>query len=336
MLLDKGVRIFAGLLGLVVISVSASTQDYHHLTSLQALDRNAWKLPLVETKSVSLIALGEALFFEKRLSGDNSIACASCHDPNLGWADGKAFSKGFNGQTLRRSTPSILNAVYQATQMWDGRAATLLKQAMLPVEAENEMNMQIGGLAAKLSAIPKYKNLFKAAYTDGLINTFRISQALAAFEETIVSKDSRFDRWLAGDEGALSADEKSGFLLFLQNDKGACVTCHQAPNFSDDGFHNIGTVDVYGNGADLGRFEVVPVASMRGAFKTPGLRDIERTAPYFHNGSARSLEEVVDFYREGGRFKNNLSPNMRKARLNDKEKMQVVKFLQALTSTTAR
>lgn len=301
------------------------------LEPLKKLDRSAWLLPKIPVKPNGLVKLGERLFFDVRLSGNNQLSCATCHDPALGWADGKDFSGGFEGEKLQRSTPTILNSVFQITQMWDGRVPNLVAQATLPIQSASEMNMPLESLPKKMMAIPEYRQRFQDVYIDGVINVARIAESLAAFEETIVSGDTPFDRWLAGQDDALSIDEKQGFMLFLRRDKGGCADCHQAPNFTDHGFHNIGIVDVSSDNADLGRFQHLPLRSMKGAFKTPGLRGINETAPYFHDGSAKNLKEVVEYYVTGGTFSGFLSPTMKTANLSADEVNKVVLFLKSLS-----
>ncbi len=272
------------------------------------------------------VELGKNLFFDPRLSGSNFISCATCHNPSLGWSDAQPTAIGHGMGTLHRSTPTILNTAYQRFQMWDGRFRTLEKQALGPIEAGGEMAQSIDLLIPELQAIPGYVNLFEAAYPGEGISESTIGKAIAAFERTVVSTDSDFDRWLKGVNGVMSDEAIKGFEIF--KGKANCTACHDGFNFSDNGFHNIGLKDM----EDPGRYAIKPIKVLKGAFKTPTLRDVDLTSPYMHNGAYNSLEEVVDHYNAGG-FKNagTLSPNMKKLNLSKKEKKALVAFLRSLT-----
>lgn len=278
------------------------------------------------------IELGKKLFFDPRLSRDGNMSCASCHNPALGWSDGLPTARGFQGQKLGRATPTIVNTAYNSIQMWDGRKKTLEDQAMGPLEASVEMNADMPAVFGWLASNEGYRAEFARAYPGQPIDATTVSKAIAAFERTVVSKDSPFDRWLRGDAEALSAREIAGFQVFLDPGKGNCAGCHQAPNFTDDGFHNLGLKSWGAAEPDVGRFAERRVASMKGAFKTPTLRDVALTAPYFHDGSARTLMEVVEHYEAGGVVKTNLSPEMKPLTLTQGEKEDLVAFLRALTS----
>lgn len=276
------------------------------------------------------IELGKKLFFDPRLSGDGTISCATCHNPVLGWSDALPKGIGFKGSDLPRATPTIINAGYNRIQMWDGRKRSLEDQAMGPMEASLEMNMDTRRLFAWLNGNAEYRALFEKAYPGEAIDADTLSRALAAYERTIVSRNSPFDRWVKGDADAMTPQQVRGFALFVG--KAECAKCHSAPNFTDDGFHNLGLASFGEKDADLGRYGQVPLRLMKGAFKTPTLRDIERTAPYFHDGSARTLREVVEHYNKGGEVKTNLDPNMHPLNLSDQEVDDLVAFMRALTS----
>lgn len=271
------------------------------------------------------VSLGKKLFFDPRLSGSNWISCATCHNPTMGWSDGLKTGIGEGQKALKRSTPTILNAAYNFLQMWDGRFHSLEEQVFGPISSSAEMNQDPESLVKELQGIPGYVKLFDAAYPGKGINKDTIAESIASFERTVVSTQTPFDRWVAGDTNAMSVAAKRGFELF--EGKGHCAVCHSGFRFTDDGFHNIGLKT-----NDMGRFGVVPIPVTKGAFKTPTLRDIEKTAPYMHNGMYKSLEEVVKHYVRGGDDKSNLSPNFQKAELNEKEIADVVEFLKALTS----
>lgn len=272
--------------------------------------------------------LGKALFFDPRLSGSNWISCATCHNPSLGWSDGLPTGIGHGMNILGRSTPTILNTAYNKILMWDGRKATLEDQALGPIGADVEMNQDIGELVKELDAIPGYREMFDKAYPGQGITPGTIGKAIASFERTVVSTEAPFDRWRRGDEKAVSEAVKRGFEVF--KGKANCAACHMGFNFSDDGFHNIGLRSL-GEKEDVGRFAHRKVKVLRGAFKTPTLRDVALTAPYMHNGIYRTLEEVVEHYDRGGDVKEHLSPNMKPLGLNDQDKRDLVEFMKSLT-----
>ncbi len=278
------------------------------------------------------VELGKTLFFDPRLSSASNLACASCHSPMFGWSDGMTTAKGSKSKVLGRASPTITNTGYNTLQMWDGRKVSLEDQAMGPMESMDEMAMDLQALFKWLDAEPGYKSQFAKAYPNEPIDSKSVSKAIAAFERTVVSNNSPFDRWLQGDARAMSRQQVVGFRLFSDPNKGNCVACHQAPNFTDGGFHNVGLASHDLSNPDMGRFAIKPVASMKGAFKTPTLRDITLTAPYFHDGSAATLADVVAHYNSGGQSKTNLSPGMKPLHLTADESAAIVAFMQALTS----
>jgi cytochrome c peroxidase len=280
--------------------------------------------------NVARIELGRALFFDPRLSGSAMISCATCHNPALGWADGQPTAVGDGAKRLGRATPTVLNTAYQPLQMWDGRKNSLEDQALGPIGAAAEMNMPLERLVTHLSAIPGYRPMFDRAYPGEGISTATVAKAIASFERTVVSTESPFDRWREGDARAVGDDVKRGFALF--EGKARCTLCHQGFNFTDNGFHNIGLRSA-GDVEDEGRFAHRKVKALKGAFKTPTLRDIALTAPYMHNGAYGSLEEVVDHYDRGGDAKTNLSPNIHPLGLTAQEKQDLVAFMKSLTGT---
>jgi len=279
------------------------------------------------------VALGKALFFDPRLSSSNWISCASCHNPGLGWSDGLPTGLGHGMKQLRRATPTIVNVAFSPIMMWDGRAPSLEAQALGPIQADVEMNQDLSGLVKKLSSIKGYASMFEKAYPSEGINEKTIGKAIAAFERTVLSTESPFDRWRRGDEKAVEGSVKRGFALF--RGKANCVACHQGFNFTDNGFHNIGLKPLNGE-EDLGRYVHRKVAVLRGAFKTPTLRDIALTAPYMHNGIYQTLEEVVDHYDRGGDVKDNLAPDIKPLHLTAREKADLVSFMKSLTGKPMR
>ncbi len=280
------------------------------------------------------IELGRALFFDPRLSGNGTVSCATCHNPALGWSDGLATGVGINGTVLGRATPTIVNTGYNTQFMWDGRKKSLEDQALGPMKTPEEMKTDFGQALSLLQRLPGYQTMFKSAYPGEPIAEETIAKAIAAYERTVVSRDSRFDRWVAGDRTAISMSEYRGYKTFMDPKKGNCVVCHRAPNFTDNGYHNIGIAHPAGQ-EDVGRYKIRAAAVLKGAFKTPTLRDIELTAPYFHNGSARTLEAVVDHYARGGDDATNLSPEIRKLPLSNEDRADLVAFMRSLTGKPA-
>lgn len=275
------------------------------------------------------VELGKALFFDPRLSGNGTVSCASCHNPALGWSDGLKTGVGINGTVLGRATPTIVNMAYNTQFMWDGRKKSLEDQALGPMKTPEEMKTDFSTVLQMLGSVDGYVAMFNKAFPGEPISEETIAKAIAAFERTVVSKDSRFDRWLAGDRKAITAQEYRGYQVFNDPGRGNCAKCHGGPNFTDNGYHNIGLKQTEG-AVDEGRFKIKPIASMKGAFKTPTLRDIALTTPYFRDGSATTLMEVVEHYNRGGDDKGNLSQDIRPLNLTSTEKADLVAFMMAL------
>ncbi len=278
------------------------------------------------------VELGKALFFDPRLSSDSNLSCAGCHSPMFGWADGLPTARGSKSKVLGRASPTVVNTGYNTLMMWDGRKASLEDQAMGPMESMDEMAMDLRALFTWLNTEPTYKAMFAQAYPGEAIDSKTVSKAIAAFERTVISNDSPFDHWVRGDKDAMTKQQVLGFRLFTDTNKGNCAACHQGPNFTDGGFHNIGLASYGNSNPDVGRFAIKPVAANKGAFKTPTLRDIALTAPYFHDGSAKNLLSVVEHYNRGGVTKADLSPNMKPLNLSKDEMDAIVAFMQALTT----
>lgn len=270
--------------------------------------------------------LGRDLFFDPRLSGSGWISCATCHNPGLAWGDGLPRAIGHGMKTLNRHTPTILNLAWADLLFWDGRAASLEEQALGPMTAPGEMNQDLNTLTSLLASIPGYRNLFAAAFPGQPISPKLVAAAVATFERTVVGAPTPFDRWISGNELAISETAKAGFDLF--NGKAGCARCHSEWNLSDNGFHDIGIT-----GDDVGRGKYVPDDSVQFTFKTPGLRNIARRAPYMHDGSEPTLEKVVDFYDRGGDAKRpTLAREIKPLHLTSEEKVALVEFLRTLTS----
>ena len=297
-----------------------------------------WRLPATpphpedNVSSPQRVELGKKLFFDPRLSGDGNMSCASCHSPLLGWSDGLPTGKGVKSMVLDRASPTVFNTGYNNIQMWDGRKKTLEEQAMGPMEASVEMNMDTQKLFKWLNGNEGYRALFQEAYPGQPIDADSLSKAMATFERTVISNTSPFDQWVAGKRNALTPDQIKGFALFIDPQKANCTACHSGPNFTDNSFHNLGLASFGKENADMGRYAQRPVASLKGAFKTPTVREAAATAPYFHDGSAKTLDELVEFYSKGGIVRTNLSKSIKPLTLTKEEEAQLVAFMKALSS----
>jgi cytochrome c peroxidase len=272
------------------------------------------------------VALGQMLFFDPRLSGSGVISCASCHNPGLGWEDALPKGLGHMGARLGRHTPTILNIAWSEPLFWDGRAMTLEEQAKGPIGAEAEMNMSSTVAVQRLQSIPGYANAFARVFPGKPISLDTIAAAIATFERTVVSGTAPFDRWVDGDQQAVSDAAKRGFELF--NGKANCAICHMGWRMTDDGFHDIGLAD-----SDRGRAKVSPgIVQLENAFKTPTLRNIQQRAPYMHDGSLATLAAVIDHYDQGFVQRPSLDSQMRPLGLTSEEKSDLLAFLESLTS----
>ncbi|MFT4929429.1 MAG: cytochrome c peroxidase [Phenylobacterium sp.] len=280
--------------------------------------------PEDEAPSKLEVTLGKTLFFDPRLSLNQVQSCASCHNPDLGFGDGMAGGIGTMGGNLGRNTPHIYNLAWSTAMFWDGRMDTLEQQALGPIEAAGEMNMPLNQLLPRLKAVPYYTKTFKKVYGSEGLTKENLGRALASFERTIVSDNSPFDRYIAGDKAAMSPAAIRGLELF--KNKANCIDCHDGVNFTDDSFHNIGIGD-----KDPGRAAISGEKSMTGAFKTTGLRNTLLTAPYMHDGSSASLEEVVQHYNKGGNPDKHLDKLIKPLGLSTSEVFDLVAFMGALT-----
>jgi cytochrome c peroxidase len=289
-------------------------------------------------------ALGEKLFFDARLSIHGRTSCGSCHMPERGWADGVPRSLRFMGQPTPRNSQTVMNAGFALEAYnWDGKNRSLEQQATgsqgfsgATGGGAKEIGITDANLGIeRIKAVAGYRDLFAAAYPGEPITQATAGKAIAAFERTLISRNTPFDRWVRGDASAMSAAQVNGLRVFIDPAKGNCAVCHAAPLFSDKSFHNVGLRQYGEADPDLGRFKVHAVEPMKGAFKTPGLREVANTAPYFHDGSAASLQDVVMHYARGGDVKSNLSPHIRPLPLTAQERDDLVAFMQALTSPPA-
>ncbi|MBI2467181.1 MAG: photosynthetic protein synthase I [Candidatus Rokubacteria bacterium] len=341
----RGFPALVGLIWVVAVGLSAGSAAGQALAPLQPL----------EPPKPEHVELGKYLFFDPRLSGDGGVSCDSCHDPASGWGDGKALSTGYPGSEYFRNAQTLLNAAYYRRHYWDGRMAG----SDLPTTVRDHLTeahfMQVDGrlLVERLRQIPEYEEMFRRAF--GGEPTFgRTLNAVAAFLRTIVSRNAPIDRYLRGDTAALSAEAGEGLALF-QGTAG-CAQCHNGPLLSDEKFHALGVPtdrDIFANpyrhitfrrffrtlGApnaenyreDPGLYGVTKDKADWGKFRTPGLREVSRTAPYMHNGSLASLEDVVAFYDRGGGQHANKSARLRPLRLTEAEQRALVEFLKSLS-----
>lgn len=305
------------------------------------------------------IELGRQLYFDPRLSSDSTISCASCHHPDYGWAFESQFGIGVDGQEGGRNSPVSFNRILSGPQFWDGRAATLEDQAVGPIANPIEMANTHEVCVKTLSEIPGYKAQFEKIFDDG-VNIDNVGKAIATFERTIVTGPAPYDYYevVRSFEKQFPADE----LEFLEEDdpelyakyaeakknaagmsesarrgreiffseKGNCTACHAGANFTDELYHNLG-VGMDAETPDLGRYEVTKQEKDKGAFKTPTIRNIVQTAPYMHDGSQKTLEEVVEWYTKGGHPNPHLSDKMKKLNLTQQDKEDLVNFMKACT-----
>jgi cytochrome c peroxidase len=330
---------FGGLLALAVITAPLASPHAHaamtagraQIAKLMDLYRRPADIPAPPDNPITpaKAALGQALFFDPRLSGSGVISCASCHNPSLGWQDGLAKGVGDHGARLARRTPTILNLAWSTPLFWDGRAATLEDQAKVPMAAGAEMNLPHAKVVAQVKAIPGYRAAFAAAFPGQDIDIEKIAEAIATYERTVVSGRSRFDAWIGGDDGAISAAAQRGFVLF--NTTAQCASCHSGWRFTDDGFHDIGLA-----GDDPGRGGILPkLAILDHAFKTPTLRNVADRPPYMHDGSMRTLEEVVDHYDHGFIRRPSLADQIKPLGLSAQDRADLIAFLRTLSSHDA-
>lgn len=297
------------------------------------------------------VALGRLLFFDSIVSGDNTMSCATCHHPDLGFTDGRGLANGKGGQgigpertggaVVKRGAPTIWNATYNHLQFWDGRAANLEEQASKPITSEVEMDQRPETLVLELKANREYADTFDRVFhgTSGSGVTFEnTTKALASFERTLTANNSPFDRYTKGDLHALTSDQKRGFNLF-RSGKTRCFECHGLPTFANRDFKIVGVPKLADQEPDFGRFDVTKGEGNKGAFKVPTLRNVVLNAPYMHNGRFKTLEEVIDFYAAGGGPGINvptphLDDKIRAYKITPQEKQDLIAFLFALTDET--
>jgi cytochrome c peroxidase len=271
--------------------------------------------------------LGKMLFFDPILSGSNVRSCATCHNPGLSWGDGRGLALGEGQKPLPLRSPTLLNVAWVPKLGWDGHFRNLEAVAMGPIAGATNMNLPEAEMISRLNAITGYVEAFRSAFGEGGVTRKNIELALATYQRTIVSPEASFDRWIAGDEKAISDAAKRGFDLF--NSKANCAACHSGWAFTDSSFHDIGTASK----DDTGRGKLFPTSvKLQHAFKTPTLRDVARRGPYMHDGSVASLEAVIDLYNRGGIDRPSRSQDIHPLNLTKDEKADLIAFLRTLNS----
>jgi len=296
-------------------------------------------IPADNPPTVDSIALGRMLFYDKRLSRDDSIACASCHKPELDFSDRVPVALGVAGKVGVRNAPTIENAAYLPLQFWDGRASSLELQAAGPIANPIEMDQPHDVSVAKLAKVPEYKEMFRRAFGTSDVTLERVEKAIASFERTVLVGNSAFDRYqYGGDKTAFTPEQVRGLEVFKDPHRGNCAACHsigpKSALFTDGQFHNTGEgVSEDGIITDAGRFHETKVVSDTGAFMTPTLRNIANTAPYMHDGKLKTLQDVVDFYAGEGNSNPFLDHEMKSIVLTGQDRRDLVEFMKSLSGS---
>ena len=332
--------VVCGMMGLLIIASTGLgseaglgsatgmiTVDGHTIPDIGPLPTTV-PIPSGNLNYAAKVSLGKQLYFDGRLSKNNAISCAFCHNPMAGFADPNQTSVGVSGERGGRQSPTVYNTAFNLFQFWDGRAGSLEEQAIGPIHNPVEMAETHDNVVPKIGKIKGYQELFQKVFGTG-VSLQGIAEAIAAFERTIISTNSSFDKFVLGDSQAMGEDAQHGMAVF--KGKGRCILCHNGSNFTDNQFHNTGVPQVGPMEEDLGRYEVTRRDADKGAFKTPTLRSIIETAPYMHDGAFKTLEEVVDFYDKGGNANPNLDRRIKPLALSPQEKTDLIAFLKALT-----
>jgi cytochrome c peroxidase len=348
---------------------SSLTEDSFSVRLPAGIPDEIWSyyVPKDNPVTAAKVELGRRLFFDKRLSADSTISCATCHDPKRAFTDGKRVAEGIEGRRGERNSPTLLNSMFNSGQFWDGRADTLEAQAIQPLINPLEMgNDSLEAVVRRLEAISDYEMLFREAF-GRVVSIELVGKAIASFERTLVSGDSEFDRFNAGDRSEMTDAAQRGFFLFRT--KGRCTRCHTfsaaSPFFTDQDYRNTGiaannrafeplarealqakqsgdlraSLDGFAGrsgASELGRFLVTGNSLDIGAFRTPSLRDVELTAPYFHDGSAATLADVLKFYTRGGNDNPMRDWELQPLDLDEREQQDIIEFLRSLTGDPAR
>jgi len=292
------------------------------------LEANDMFIPADNPLTKEKIDLGRKLFFEDRLSIDATISCAFCHNPLLSFADGRYLEMGVWGQKGTRNSTTLLNRVFASEQFLDGRAKNIEEVILEHLQNSKEMNNSLDNVLKVLEADEYYRKAFKKVFK-AKVTAESLSKAIASFVRTLVSGDSPYDRFMAGDKEALSEAARRGLILF-QSERLNCKACHAGPNFTDENYNNNGAGQDLPE-PDLGKYYITRRDQDKGKFKTPTLRDIARTSPYMHNGSLKSLLDVIEFYDRGGIHNANLSDKIKPLGLSFQEKEDLREFLRSLT-----
>lgn len=333
-----------GFLLVILVAVICAAQQNEYLvplglafSSVAPTGLPPVPVPADSRLTVETVALGRRLFFEKALSGNNTVSCASCHKPEFAYADNRALSPGAAGKSSARHAPSLLNVAYLTSLFWDGRATSLEEQVRSPIESPEEMANSVSTVEQRLNADRTYREQFAKAWGPGPIVFEMVAKSIASFERTLLSGNSPFDRWRYGhDPNAISSSVKRGFFVFSSPKKGNCAVCHEIGKkyalFTDNKFHDIGVGVHSGMVSDEGRYRVTDDTRDRGKFKTPSLRSIALTAPYMHDGSLKDLKQVLDFYIGAGNSHLNLDKEIHTLDfLTGQERRDLLAFLNSLT-----
>lgn len=322
--------LLTGLVGLVMMTLSPSLTLSETLMTIEPpLGLPPVPVPDDNPMTVEKVELGKMLYFDKRLSKNQTLSCATCHIPENGYAEPKPVSEGIQGQLGPINAPPVLNSAYASSMFWDGRMNTLEQQAAGPVGNPIEMGHNIDAVAKELGKIPEYKKRFQDVF-GAPASPDTITKAIAAFERTLLAGNSPFDRFQNGGQNAISADAKEGWTLFQQK---LCVTCHQPPIFSNWGFYNAG-VEVKDGKIPDGRFNHTKSQTDKGAFRVPHLRNLKQTGPYLHDGSAKTIEEAISFMAKGGNPNANLNPlfmAIKAQNITGDQIKKITAFLESLT-----
>lgn len=353
------VRLFVGFVFLIGLSSCSNRKEqYVSLKKQYSLPIEKWIPPTIdkgvewqeigtlptvtETLDSNVVKLGKQLFFDKRLSKSNTVSCATCHNPKLGWQDGLEKSPGHDSLLGDRNTQSLLNIVHFNTFFWDGRAKTLEDQIEGPLTNPKEMNISIDSLLIKLNNIKSYQKAFEKVYGVQKITSKKLYNAIATFEKTLQSTQTKFDKFMQGDTTAMNNKEIRGMHLFRT--KGRCMNCHHSALFSDQKFHNLGLVYYKRAYEDLGRYHTTKKAKDVGRFRTPSLRNVMNTGPWMHNGFVWEMEGVLSMYNAGmvqliptaEEKKDSLfpytSPLLKPLQLTYKEQQEIIAFLKCLST----
>ncbi|WP_198659380.1 cytochrome-c peroxidase [Winogradskyella aurantiaca] len=328
---------------LVILSCSNTEESYSPISAPldipEVFENNILPpvIPLDNPQTEEGIALGRRLFFDRILSGDGSQSCASCHQPQLAFSDDNPTSRGIEGELGTRNTMPIFNLAWNYSERfaWDGKELSLERQVLEPVSNPIEMNSDWDEVIDRLNAHPDYPTLFNQAFPNEPISADLVTKAIAQFERTLISANSKFDRYLLG-EVSLTANEENGLNVFMDEARGDCFHCHGSPNnplWTDNDFHNNGLDATF---TDLGLGAITGDPTDNGKFRSPSLRNLAYTAPYMHDGRFDSLEEVIDFYSEGLQASPTIDPLMKKidqggVQLTDQDKADLIAFLLTLT-----